>query len=62
MIRNAKESKKLRDEKEKILEKVMEKETYKVAVEILNKFGSKAQKAQTQSLCKMWIPKIDIFH
>ena len=53
MIRNAKESKKLRDEKEKILEKVMEKETYKVAVEILNKFGSKAQKAQTQSLCKM---------
>uniref|UniRef100_A0A1Q3F3I5 Endoplasmic reticulum junction formation protein lunapark n=1 Tax=Culex tarsalis TaxID=7177 RepID=A0A1Q3F3I5_CULTA len=40
----------LRAEKKKILEKVMDKETYKVAVDILNKFGEKSQRTQTQSL------------
>lgn len=33
----------LRAEKKKIIEKVMEKETYKVAIEILNKFGDRTQ-------------------
>uniref|UniRef100_U5EPS4 Endoplasmic reticulum junction formation protein lunapark n=1 Tax=Corethrella appendiculata TaxID=1370023 RepID=U5EPS4_9DIPT len=42
----------LRAEKKKILERVMDKETYKVAVEILNKFGDKSTncyRPQTQS-------------
>ncbi|XP_055387069.1 endoplasmic reticulum junction formation protein lunapark-A [Condylostylus longicornis] len=34
--------KKLRGEKKKVLEKVMDKETYKVALEILNRFGDKS--------------------
>lgn len=50
---NTEELKQLRAEKKKILEKVMDKETYKVAVDILNKFGDKTQRTQTQSLSAM---------
>lgn len=50
---NTEELKQLRAEKKKILEKVMDKETYKVAVDILNKFGDKSQRTQTQSLSAM---------
>lgn len=50
VIGNTEELKQLRAEKKKILEKVMDKETYKVAVDILNKFGDKSQRTQTQSL------------
>lgn len=50
---NTEELKQLRAEKKKILEKVMDKETYKVAVDILNKFGDKSQRMQTQSLNAM---------
>uniref|UniRef100_A0A182NTL3 Endoplasmic reticulum junction formation protein lunapark n=1 Tax=Anopheles dirus TaxID=7168 RepID=A0A182NTL3_9DIPT len=47
--RNANKLKDLRAEKKKILENVMEKETYKVAVEILDKFGDKSHRIQTQA-------------
>lgn len=50
VISNTNELKELRAEKKKILEKVMDKETYKVAVDILNRFGDKSHKMQTQSL------------
>lgn len=50
VISNTNELKELRAEKKKILEKVMDKETYKVAVDILNKFGDKSHKMQTQTL------------
>lgn len=50
VIYNTEELKLLRAEKKKILEKVMDKETYKVAVDILAKFGDKTQRPQTQSL------------
>lgn len=50
---NTEELKQLRAEKKKILEKVMDKETYKVAVDILNKFGDKSQRMQTQSMGAM---------
>lgn len=53
VISNTEELKQLRAEKKKILEKVMDKETYKVAVDILNKFGDKSQRTQTQSLSAM---------
>lgn len=53
VISNTEELKQLRAEKKKILEKVMDKETYKVAVDILNKFGDKSQRPQTQSLSAM---------
>lgn len=53
VISNTEELKVLRAEKKKILEKVMDKETYKVAVDILNKFGDKSQRTQTQSLSAM---------
>lgn len=53
VISNTEELKLLRAEKKKILEKVMDKETYKVAVDILNKFGDKSQRTQTQSLSAM---------
>lgn len=46
---NSNKLKDLRAEKKKILEKVMEKETYKVAVEILDKFGEKSHRLQTQA-------------
>lgn len=48
VVNNTNELKDLRAEKKKILEKVMDKETYKVAVDILNKFGEKSHKMQTQ--------------
>lgn len=48
VVTNTNELKELRAEKKKILEKVMDKETYKVAVEILNKFGEKSHQMQTQ--------------
>uniref|UniRef100_A0A182Q1I5 Endoplasmic reticulum junction formation protein lunapark n=1 Tax=Anopheles farauti TaxID=69004 RepID=A0A182Q1I5_9DIPT len=58
---NANKLKDLRTEKKKILENVMEKETYKVAVEILDKFGDKSHRIQTQafnaSLTPMRAPK-----
>jgi len=41
--KNSTELQTLRTEKKKILEQVQEKETYKVALEILNKFGEKPQ-------------------
>lgn len=44
MVSNTNELKVLRAQKKKILEKVMDKETYKVAVDILNKFGDKPLK------------------
>lgn len=50
VIINTNELKELRAEKKKILEKVMDKETYKVAVDILNKFGEKSVKMQNQAL------------
>ena len=40
--RNEAKLEKLRSEKSKLLEEVMEKETYKVAKEILDKFGDKS--------------------
>ncbi|XP_052894063.1 endoplasmic reticulum junction formation protein lunapark-B [Anopheles moucheti] len=46
---NANKLKDLRADKKKILENVMEKETYKVAVEILDKFGEKSHRMQTQA-------------
>uniref|UniRef100_A0A182RJ89 Endoplasmic reticulum junction formation protein lunapark n=1 Tax=Anopheles funestus TaxID=62324 RepID=A0A182RJ89_ANOFN len=46
---NANKLKDLRADKKKILENVMEKETYKVAVEILDKFGEKSHRIQTQA-------------
>uniref|UniRef100_A0A182SLZ3 Endoplasmic reticulum junction formation protein lunapark n=1 Tax=Anopheles maculatus TaxID=74869 RepID=A0A182SLZ3_9DIPT len=46
---NANKLKDLRTDKKKILENVMEKETYKVAVEILDKFGDKSHRIQTQA-------------
>ncbi|XP_058058573.1 endoplasmic reticulum junction formation protein lunapark-B [Anopheles bellator] len=46
---NSNKLKDLRTEKKKILEKVMEKETYKVAVEILDKYGDKSHRLQTQA-------------
>lgn len=50
VVYNTEELKQLRAEKKKILEKVMDKETYKVAVDILAKFGDKTQRPQTQSM------------
>ncbi|KFB45638.1 AGAP007983-PA-like protein [Anopheles sinensis] len=50
VLRNSNKLKDLRTEKKKILEKVMEKETYKVAVEILDKFGDKSHRLQTQAI------------
>ncbi|XP_055544080.1 endoplasmic reticulum junction formation protein lunapark-A [Wyeomyia smithii] len=58
VIINTNELKELRAEKKKILEKVMDKETYKVAVDILNKFGDRSHKAQTQSLSALSPPKV----
>lgn len=46
--RNANQLKKLRAEKKKIIEQVMDKETYKVACEILNRFGDASTRAQHQ--------------
>ncbi|XP_055598896.1 endoplasmic reticulum junction formation protein lunapark-B [Uranotaenia lowii] len=57
VVRNTNKLKDLRAEKKKILEKVMDKETYKVAVDILNKFGDKSHKAQMQSLNVLSPPK-----
>lgn len=48
--RNAQELKKLRAEKKKTLEQVMDKETYKVALEILNRFGDASIRAQHQPI------------
>lgn len=53
VISNTEELKQLRAEKKKILEKAMEKETYKVAVDILNKFGDKSQRTQMQAINAM---------
>lgn len=53
VISNTEELKQLRAEKKKILEKAMEKETYKVAVDILNKFGDKSQRTQMQAMNAM---------
>ncbi|XP_053665061.1 endoplasmic reticulum junction formation protein lunapark-B [Anopheles marshallii] len=59
---NANKLKDLRADKKKILENVMEKETYKVAVEILDKFGEKSHRIQTQafnaSLTPLRAPKL----
>lgn len=57
VIMNTNELEELRAEKKKILEKVMDKETYKVAVDILKKFGDRSQKVQTQSLSALSPPK-----
>lgn len=46
--RNGNQLKKLRVEKKKIIEQVMDKETYKVACEILNRFGDASTRAQHQ--------------
>ncbi|XP_031634143.1 endoplasmic reticulum junction formation protein lunapark-B [Contarinia nasturtii] len=46
--RNANQLKQLRADKKKIIEQVMDKETYKVACEILNRFGDTATRAQHQ--------------
>ncbi|XP_037035624.1 endoplasmic reticulum junction formation protein lunapark-B isoform X2 [Bradysia coprophila] len=40
---------KLREEKKKIIEKVMDTETYKVAIELLNRFGDKTNDLKVQS-------------
>lgn len=58
VISNTNELKELRAEKKRILEKVMDKETYKVAVDILNKFGDKSFKTQTQSLSALTPMKV----
>ncbi|XP_058451319.1 endoplasmic reticulum junction formation protein lunapark-B [Malaya genurostris] len=57
VVINTNELKELRAEKKRILEKVMDKETYKVAVDILNRFGDKSHKAQTQSLSSLSPPR-----
>lgn len=46
--RNASQLKTLRAEKKKIIEQVMDKETYKVALEILNRFGDASTRSQNQ--------------
>lgn len=46
--RNANQLKTLRAEKKKIIEKVMDKETYKVALEILNRFADTTTRLQHQ--------------
>lgn len=48
--RNADKLKTLRAEKRKTLEQVMDKETYKVAVEILNRFGDRDTRLPPQSV------------
>lgn len=48
--RNAQKLKELRAEKKKTIEQVMDKETYKVALEILNRFGDAATRAQHQPI------------
>ncbi|XP_035916071.1 endoplasmic reticulum junction formation protein lunapark-B-like [Anopheles stephensi] len=53
---NANKLKDLRTDKKKILENVMEKETYKVAVEILDKFGDKSHRIQTQAFSASLTP------
>ena len=50
IIRDEKKLELLKQRKLKILEEVMEKETYKVAKEILDKFGDKAQTGGRQPL------------
>ncbi|XP_053673541.1 endoplasmic reticulum junction formation protein lunapark-B [Anopheles nili] len=59
---NSNKLKDLRTEKKKLLESVMEKETYKVAVEILDKFGDKSHRIQTAafnaSITPMRAPKV----
>uniref|UniRef100_A0A182VBE5 Endoplasmic reticulum junction formation protein lunapark n=2 Tax=Anopheles merus TaxID=30066 RepID=A0A182VBE5_ANOME len=54
---NANKLKDLRADKKKILENVMEKETYKVAVEILDKFGEKSHRIQTQAFAASLTPQ-----
>lgn len=46
--RNANQLKTLRAEKKKIIEQVMDKETYKVALEILNRFADSTTRMQHQ--------------
>lgn len=46
--RNSVKLKTLRGEKKKIIEKVMDKETYKVALEILNRFAENVPKPPQQ--------------
>lgn len=46
--RNANQLKTLRAEKKKLIEQVMDKETYKVACEILNRFGDATTRLQHQ--------------
>lgn len=48
--RNANQLKKLRADKKKMIEQVMDKETYKVACEILNRFGDATTRAQHQPI------------
>lgn len=48
--RNADKLKKLRAEKKKVIEQVMDKETYKVACDILNRFGDGATRSQHQPI------------
>ena len=50
IIKNEKKLELLKQRKLKILDEVMEKETYKVAKEILDKFGDKAQTGPRQPL------------
>ena len=50
IIRDEKKLELLKQRKLKILDEVMEKETYKVAKEILDKFGDKAQGVGRQPL------------
>lgn len=47
---NSKKLNDLRAEKKKIIEKVMDKETYKVALDILNRFADPATRFQQQSI------------
>lgn len=46
--RNANQLKTLRAEKKKIIEQVMDKETYKVALDILNRFADTTTRLQHQ--------------
>lgn len=48
--RNANQLKTLRAEKKRLIEQVMDKETYKVALEILNRFGDTSARIQHQQM------------
>lgn len=53
---------KLKSEKKKVLEKVMDKETYKVAIEILNRFGDKTTTPKLSGAITPYISNTPVRH